>query len=224
MPRAASRRRRRTGGPASGSGRGFVLSTARPETVLPWARRGIAPLAVAELDGWSVIAPAGRPMARPPYDDPVRTLAGRPVGLRMRPALGFFRVGRQAVVVVHSRRWRAVPRWAVWTPHDGAVTMSGFPTAHPDDLVTVAGTLPAPARAGAEADLALLWGDGSLDAVRVLTSTLSILGLPGAEIIESITEVSDIPGARILRPKERHARAFDKLIEEQSRYAQEAEE
>ncbi len=189
---------------------------------MAWARRGLGPLVVGPLEGWTVVLPDGPPAARFPYDDAVRTLAGRPVGVRMRPALGFFQVGRQAVVTVHPEAWRAVERWAIWTPRDALVVAPGLPTARPSDLVLAAG-LHGEAAARAEGNLRALLANGGLDAFEVLASVLVELGLPGRDLLTGQIGAADLPGARRVVPKERHARAFERLVQEEERYRLEME-
>lgn len=148
MPRAASRRlAARRGRRAISIGRGFVLSRCRPETAIAWSRRGLGAATVAPLEGWTVVMPTGPARARYPYDDAVASLAGRPVGLWMRPAIGVFQLGRQAVLTVHPDAWRAVQRWAIWTPRDGLVAPIGLAAARPADLVAAAGLLEESGRA-----------------------------------------------------------------------------
>jgi len=194
-----------------------VLSQCRPEVALAWARRGLGPMLVGQLDGWTVVAPDGPPKARFPYDDAVRTLAGRPAGMRMRPALGFFEVGRQAVVTCHPPQWRAVQRWAVWTPREGSVSIPGLPTARPVDLAAAAG-LDVVRAIRAETALHDIFADGSSDASAVLAAALLELGLPGRELLAGESAVADLPGVRRVVPKDRHARSFDKLVQEEERY------
>ncbi len=239
----------------------------------------MAPLTVATLHGWTVVAPAGPPMARPPYDDPVRTLAGRPAGLRMRPALGFFLVGRQAVVTVHAQPWYGGQRWAIWTPGDALMQVPGLPLLRPWDLVSAAaprlgtaergtartaGKDPGPspgsttnettsrsrmrptgrgwagalrpllsgtgaAGAGleyhrneaAEQALREIMLDGSLDAPTVIRRVMHVLGVPGAAFVVGEKEAADLPGARRVIPWGRHARAFDRIVAEERRAAEE---
>lgn len=221
MPRVSSKhaalagRRRR-----SATGRGFVLSQGRPEAAAAWGRRGLGPVLIGALEGWTVVVPDGQPKARFPYDDAVRTLAGRPVGLRMRPSLGFFQVGRQAVVTVHPQAWRAVERWAAWTPRDGLVPLPGLPTAHPLDLVEAAG-LPPERQARAAANLHEIFANGGLSAPEVLAAVLLELGLPGRELLAGELAPSDLPGVRRVTPRDRHARSFDRLVLEERRWAEE---
>ncbi len=197
--------------------RGLLLSASRPQWALLWARRGLAPLRIASLEGWTLVAPAGPPMARAPYDDAIRTLAGRPVMMPMRPAIGLFQVGRQAVVTVQTGCWRSVHRWAIWTPHDGLVSTPDLPPADTIDMVTVAGSVSGTLRAGAEAALQEVWHDGSLQPADVLEATFRLLGLPGHDILTGAGDAAALPGARTIHPHPRHARAFDRLIEELAR-------
>lgn len=197
-----------------------MLSRCRPEVVVAWAKRGLGPVLLGQLDGWTVVAPDGPPRARFPYDDAVGALAGRPVGLRMRPALGFFRLGREAVVTCHPPRWRAGQRWAVWTPHDAVVAIPGLPSARPADLVGAA-NLQAISAKRAETALRDIFADGGSDAATVLSATLLELGLPGRELLAGQAEVADLVGARRILPKERYVRSFDKLVQEEERYRRE---
>lgn len=199
-----------------------MLSGCRQESAVAWARRGLGPLVVAPLEGWTVVLPDGPPAARFPYDDAVRTLAGRPVGVRMRPALGFFQVGRQAVLTVHPEAWRAVERWAIWTPRDALVVTPGLPTARPSDLAVAAGLEGAAAQRAAE-NLRVLLANGGLDAAEVLAAALVELGLPGRELLTGEVGAADLAGARRIVPKERHARAFERLVQEEERYRLEME-
>ncbi|MEP7160067.1 MAG: hypothetical protein ABI746_03100 [Dermatophilaceae bacterium] len=189
---------------------------------MSWARRGLGAVVIAPLAGWTIVVPNGPPAARFPYDDAVRTLAGRPVSVRMRPALGFFQVGRQAVITVHPAAWRAVERWAVWTPRDAMVATPGLPTTRPSAMVVAAGLDGAEAVRAGE-NLHSLLGNGGLDAATVLASVLAELGLPGRDLLTGDTVAADLPGARRIVPRDRHARAFERLLDEVERYSMELE-
>lgn len=211
MPRVRSRLARRAAA-ATVSGEGIVLTRARPEVVLSWAKRGLGPVVVAPAQGWTLVSPAGRPKARHPYDDAVRTLAGRPASRRMRPALGFFRVGRQAVVTVHPRRRLAPTRWMIWTPRDGLVTPRGLPVARPRDVVAAAGDV-----APAVVDLVEeITGDVAATAQEILAALLGVLDLPGLDVLTGATAAADLPQARLVVPADRYARAFERILREQT--------
>lgn len=241
MPRAASRRlAARRGRRAISTGRGILLSRCRPETAAAWARRGLGAVTIAPLEGWTVIMATGPARARYPYDDAVTTLAGRPVGVWMRPTLGFFHLGRQGVVTVHPATWRAVARWAIWTPRDGLVAPVGLPAARPEDLLAAAGAQTSPGH-GWRADdpgshaptlergdgppeaqrvaaLRAALRDGDTDALDVLRTVMDILAMPGHELLSGAADIAALPGARLLEPAPRHARAFDALVSEATRH------
>ena len=69
-------------------GRGMLILRGRPDAVSTWARRGLAPVHVVPLEGWTAVLPAGPSRALPPYDDTIKTLAGRHVASRLRSAIG----------------------------------------------------------------------------------------------------------------------------------------
>ncbi len=212
MPRAHSRRRGR-GRRRAAIGRGIVLSAGRIESAASWARRGLGELTMAAVEGWTMISATGPAQARYPYDDAVRTLAGRPVSWRMRPALGFFKVGAQAVIVLHPAGMRPVVRWLIWTPHHGLVAPEGLPAARIPDVVVVSG-LDTRVQARAAAALAALLRRADLEAAQILTGALDILALPGAGVLTGDTCITTLPGARSVSPKARYAREFDRLLDE----------
>lgn len=189
---------------------------------MAWAKRGLGEVTVAPVEGWTIIAPTGVAQARYPYDDAIRTLAGRPVSWRMRPALGFFRVGSQAVIVLHPRGVRPTVRWLIWTPHNGLVPPDELPQASVADVVIVAG-LDQSLQARAATSLASLLerGDGTAD--DILREALEILALPGAELLAGKADIRALPGARVVPPKPRFAREFDRLIDELERERSETE-
>lgn len=239
MPRAVSNRALaragsaralvRAGLPRGGArrisvGRGIVLSQGRPDAAVAWARRGVGAATVAVLDGWTAVVPTGPAYARYPYDDAVRSLAGRPVGMGMRPALGVFRLGRQVVVTVHPPRWRSVARWLIWTPRDGMVPPRGLPAASVEDAVglvhaTVALTDPAAATARLEDVLA----DGTLDPAVVLAEIFAELALPGIGVLTGDVDPASLPAAREVAARPRHTRAFDRVVVEENRQHAERE-
>ena len=78
----------------------MLLLRGEPDAVAAWAQRGLVPVHILPLDGWTAVLPAGPSRATPPYDDTLKALAGRPVASRLRCALGFFAVDGNAVITV----------------------------------------------------------------------------------------------------------------------------
>lgn len=177
---------------------------------------------VASAEGWTLIAPTGPARARYPYDDAVRTLAGRPVSLWMRPALGFFRVGAQAIITLHPPGWRSDVRWLIWTPKRGFVSPEGLDQARIADIVVVAG-LPHEVQSRAAAELAAVVENGAGSAESVLTRAMDILALPGAPLLGNRSDIRSLPGARVVPPKPKYAREFEKLLDELARERAEEE-
>ena len=175
-------------------------------------------MTVATLEGWTVVVPTGPARARYPYDDAVRTLAGRPVAVWMRPSIGLFHLGRQAVVTVQPDGWRPVQRWAMWTPREGLVQPAGLPSARPTDILAAAG-----ADGGLAPALREAFGDAQPDAAAVLDSVLDVLGLPGSDLLSGERDVADLPDARVAHPAPRHARAFDRLVSDEARHLTDTE-
>lgn len=221
VPRALSRGRARTRRTAA-VGRGILLSTGRQATAVSWARRGMGEVTIAPVDGWTIIAPTGPARVRYPYDDAVRTLAGRPVGRRMRPALGFFKVGSQAVITVHPPGWRSEIRWLIWAPRLGIVPPEGLPEAPIADIVVVAGLdIEVQTRAAHRMRALLEAGEGSAEST--LTEVLDILALPGGELLTEVLDIRVLPEARVVPPKPKYAREFERLLDELARERAEQE-
>lgn len=207
MPRARSRLARR-GAAGTVTGEGVVLTRAGADKVAAWARRGLGPVVVVPVRGWTLVCPGGRPKARYPYDDAVRTLAGRPVSHAMRPAVGFFRVGKQAVVTVHPRRRWAATRWLIWTPWDGIVTPKGLAVATPLDVARGLGKNTPETLALVEEILA----DTGAVAKDVLAALLGVFEVPGVDVLAGVN-AADLPGAVLVVPPDRYARAFDRVLQ-----------
>lgn len=221
MPRVLSKRRARARR-AAAVGRGILLSTGRQPTAVAWARRGMGEVTVASVDGWTLIAPTGPARARYPYDDAVRTLAGRPVGVRMRPTLGFFKVGSQATITVHPPGWRAEVRWLIWAPRLGMIPPDGLPAAPIADIVVVAGLdTDVQARAASRMQALLESGEGTAESV--LAGVLDILALPGADVLADEVDIRTLPDARVVPPKPKYAREFERLLDELARERAEEE-
>lgn len=217
----------------------MLLAAGRPRWVRLWAQRGLAPLTLTSMAGWTLVTPAGPLPARPPYDDVVQVLAARPAGLLMAPVIGLFQVGHQAVLTVQPRRWPVVQRWAVWTPGEGLVFLPGLTPARTVEVVAAAygrtGGAAGGGLAGEDGDghaapdvkalrraLHQRWRDGSGSAEEVLAATWQLLGLPGHDVFTGRRPADTLPGARTIRPHPRHARAFNTLIRERDEDAQEA--
>jgi hypothetical protein len=198
----------------------MLLLRGRPDAVAAWARRGLVPVHVVPLDGWTAVLPAGPSQATPPYDDTITTFAGRPVTSRLRAVIGLFAVDGNAVITVHPSGWRAVQRWFVWSPGQGLVQPRRLAAGRPADLVTAAGTRDGAARRGVRDVLV----DGGGDAHGVLGQLLALLALPGSDLLDGRRDPAAAQGAELVEPGEQHVARFERISGVEARQRAELEE
>lgn len=196
--------------------RGLLLVSGEPGAVTSWLRRGLVACQVVPLEGWTAVLPTERSSrAEPPYDDAVAVLAARPVPRRLRGALGFFTVDGRAVVTVQRPGWRDGIRWLVWEPGVGVVRAPHLEPAGPADLVTAAG-----ARHGDQRAVAGVVAERDSTPDALITDLLSVLGLPGADLVG--------PGVglrgQVVAPTAQAVARFDARMAEQARHRAELEE
>ena len=204
----------------SWQGRGMLLLRGEPEPVASWAKRGLMPVHVVPLQGWTAVVPAGPSHAMPPYDDSLKTLAGRPVPSRLRSAIGLFAVDGNAVITTHPSGWRATQRWFVWSPGEGVVQPQQLVAGRPADLIAAAGTH----EKGARALVRDILVDGGGDAPGLLSDLLDLLALPGADLLGGGQDPVVMPGAFMVEPGEQHVARFEKIVGDEARYRAELED
>jgi len=201
-------------------GRGMLLLQGAPDSVVSWAQRGLLPVHVVPLDRWTAVLPAGPSQARAPYDDTLKTLAGRPVPSRLRPAIGLFAVDGNAVVSAHPSGWRATQRWFVWAPGEGVLQPRELAAGRPADLVVASGTRDRTARRWVRELLV----DGSGDAPHFLAGLLELLALPGSDLLDGRRDPVATRGYTMVEPGEQHVAMFEKIISDEARHRAELEE
>src|SRR5690242_703192 len=145
-------------------------------------------------------------------------LAARPVPRRLRSALGFFTVDGRAVVTVQGPGWRSGARWLVWEPGAGRVRAPGLELARPSDLLAAAGRRGDRSRDHRAVAELVAGRDGRADAI--IVELLSLLGLPGADLVG--------PGiglrGQVVAPTAQSVARFDARMAEQARHRSELEE
>ena len=198
----------------------MLLLRGKQDAVATWASRGLVPVHVVPLEGWTAVLPAGPSRAMPPYDDTIKALAGRPVASRLRSAIGLFAVDGNAVVTVHPYGWRAIQRWFVWSPGHGVVRPRHLAAGRPADLIAAAGTRDGAARRG----VLNLLVDGGGDADGVLGDLMALLSLPGSDLLDGGQDPAASQGSRLVEPGERHVARFERIIDDQTRHRTELEE
>ena len=188
--------------------------------VVAWAERGLVPVHVVPLQGWTAVLPAGPSYAMPPYDDTLKTLAGRPVPSRLRSAIGLFAVDGNAVISAHPSGWRATQKWFVWSPGKGVVQPRQLVSGRPADLVAAAGTH----ETGARSLVRDILVDGGGDAPGLLGDLLSLLALPGSDLLDGGHDPATVLGSTMVEPGEQHVARFEKIVSDEARHRAELEE
>lgn len=198
----------------------MLLLRGNPDVVATWARRGLAPVHVVPLDGWTAVLPAGPSRAMPPYDDTIKTLAGRHVASRLRSAIGLFAVDGNAVVTVHPTGWRAIPRWFVWSPGRGVARPWHLPPGRPADLLTAAGI-----RDGrVSRDVRDILVDTSGDADGVLGDLMDLLSLPGSDLLDGGQDPATAQGSTLVEPDEQQIARFERIVGDRALHRAELED
>jgi hypothetical protein len=198
----------------------MLLLQGEPDPVASWAERGLVPVHVVPLEGWTAVLPAGPSQAMSPYDDTLMTFAGRPVPSRLRSAIGLFAVDGNAVISAHPSGWRATQRWFVWSPGEGVVQPRHLVAGRPADLIAVAGTR----ERGARSLVRDILIDGGGDAPGLLGDLLDLLALPGSELLDGGQDPAMMPGSAIIEPGEQHVARFEKIVSDEARHRAELEE
>jgi hypothetical protein len=201
-------------------GRGMLLLQGEPDPVASWAQRGLLPVHVVPLEGWTAVLPAGPSHAMPPYDDPLKTLAGRPVPSRLRSAIGLFAVDGNAVISTHSCGLRARQRWFVWSPGEGVVQPRQLVAGRPADLISASGTR----ERGARSLVRDILVDGGGDAPGLLSDLLDLLALPGADLLGGGQDPATVAGCTMVVPGEQHVARFERIVSDEVRHRAELEE
>ncbi|MEP7193092.1 MAG: hypothetical protein ABI903_09530 [Actinomycetota bacterium] len=204
----------------SWKGRGMLLVRGEPEPVASWAQRGLMPVHVVPLQGWTAVLPAGPSHAMPPYDDSLKTLAGRPIPSRLRSAIGLFAVDGNAVITTHPSGWRATQRWFVWSPGQGVVQPRQLVAGRPSDLIAAAGTH----EKGARSLVRDILVDGGGNAPGLLSDLLDLLALPGADLLDGGQDPVTVPGTITVEPDEQRVARFEKIVSDEARHRAELEE
>lgn len=184
--------------------RGSTAASAR------WLRKGLVAVATHELDGWTGVTLAEeRARAAAPYDRGLEVLAARRVPARRRPAIGLFDIDGCAVITVQPRGWRAEQRWLVWKPGVGLCRTPQLPALPAGLVVATAG---AGSRVRA-ADLTTLLSSTLGRPVDLLTSVVTLLHLPGAELLHRPH------GGELVEPSRSIVRRFDELAADEAEEA-----
>lgn len=200
---------------------GLLLCRGGADVAARWAAGGLTAVSIVPAGGpWTAVVPRTAASAVPrPYDDAMSTLLNRPLPRRLRPAIGVASVRGHAMVAVTPARWRSVRRWLAWQPGVGLVHPGGLAPARLADLVRVAG-LVEPSALAAVADVV---HDPTGDVHRMLVDLLTVLGLPGVELLQGRTAPLDRPGSRSVEPSPERVARFERMVHEELSWREETQ-
>jgi len=156
----------------------------------------------------------------PPYDDTLKTFAGRYISSRLRSAIGLFAVDGNAVVTVHPTGWRAIPRWFVWSPGHGLVWPAHLAPGRPADLTAAAGLGDVSVRR----DVRDILVEAGGNAERVLGELMALLSLPGSDLLAGGQDAGAAPGSTLVEPDEHQVARFERAVSDQTLHRAELEE
>jgi hypothetical protein len=193
----------------------LLLVRARADQVSSWVGKGLVAAHVTPLGDWSAVTPARiAANTAAPYDDARTTIAARPLAAALRPAIGFFVHGRRGVVVVSPPGWRAVKRWLIWAPGEGAVRAPRLANARPADLVAVSGL----AASGLPHVVAAV-NSAHAGPLAWVSAVHAALRLPG----HSLLVEADAPRGSLVEPSPKRVAAFDKMAREEAAHRAEVD-
>jgi len=156
----------------------------------------------------------------PPYDDTIKTLAGRHVASRLRSGIGFFAVDGNAVVTVHPTGWRAIPRWFVWSPGQGVTRPWHLNPGRPADLVAAVGVRDERVRREVRDILVEIGGDAD----SVLSDLMTLLSLPGSDLLDGAQDSATAQGSMLVEPDVGQIARFERVVSEQALHRAKQEE
>ncbi|MEN3123215.1 hypothetical protein N5P18_13770 [Janibacter terrae] len=189
--------------------RGVVLLSASSAAAVDWVRGGVVPCHVVEHPTWSIVVPAtSATVTAAPYDDALTVLAARHTGARLAPAIGFFRIGDTAVVTARAPG-RSPIRWALRAPDREIVRGPQLPPLAPEDLHRAlsagSGARLVPIR-----EIRALWRRTDLTHLEWLDEAMTVLGLPGARLLDG----SDTALGPVIAPDERAVSTFESVVKD----------
>lgn len=188
---------------------GVLLLSASSAAAVDWVRGGVVPCHVVEHPTWSIIVPAGSStVTAAPYDDALTVLAARHTGNRLAPAIGLFSMGDTAVLTARASG-RSPIRWALRAPDREVVRGPRLPPLAPEDLHRALSGNPG-ARMVPIREIRALWGRTDLTHLEWLDEVMTVLGLPGARLLDG----SDTALGPVIAPDERAVSTFESVVKD----------
>ncbi|GGK61222.1 hypothetical protein [Ornithinimicrobium pekingense] len=195
---------------------GLLLLGGSRREVDAWVAKHVAPLVVAPVKGWTLVAAVGSSSVGAPYDDAATVLAARPVPVKAGPALGFFEIDGRAVLTLHGTGRRRNPTWVVWEPDHGLLRPPGLELAGPAELVRTAGR-PSSTRD----ELVDLLHETQARPVMMLQAVMATLELPGTRLLTDPLLARELPEAVLHEPDARQVGWFEDSVADSVRLRRE---
>ncbi|MGB3686961.1 MAG: hypothetical protein WA991_14170 [Ornithinimicrobium sp.] len=189
----------------SGDPVGLWLSYGRLNHVNAWAATSVVPVLVTRMGLRTAVVPRGRSAIGAPYDDGATLCAARSAPARLAPAIGFWVIDERAVMTVQASGWRRQVRWVVWEPARGVLKPPGVPAATPTQVLSAAG-------GGNRRDLVEMLAERHHPPARLLAAVVSLLGLPGAEVLLDPGVAEGWPRVQVHDPAAREIGYFEDAV------------
>ncbi len=184
---------------------GLWLSNGRLNSVNAWAATSVVPVLVTRIGLRTVVVPRGRSAIGSPYDDAATLCAARSAPARLAPAIGFWVIDERAVITVQASGWPRRVRWVVWEPARGVLRPPGVPAATPTQVLSAAG-------GGNRSDLVGMLAQRHLPPGHLLAGVVSLLDLPGAEVLLDPRVVEGWPRVHLHDPAAREIGYFEDSV------------
>ncbi|HKJ12055.1 MAG TPA: hypothetical protein VJ976_06655 [Ornithinimicrobium sp.] len=184
---------------------GLWLCRGRAREVNDWAAKSVVPLLVARRGAHTAVVPRGSSAVGAPYDDAATLCAARPAPAKVAPAIGFWVIEDRAVITVQARTWRRRIRWVVWDPEQGVIRPPGVDIATPQQVLAAAG-------GGSRSELVEMLGERHHTPPRLLSAVVTVLGLPGADVLLDPAVADTWPRSTRHEPDDRQVEFFEDAV------------
>jgi hypothetical protein len=184
---------------------GLWLCRGRAREVNSWAAKSVVPVLVARRGAHTALVPRGSSAVSAPYDDAATLCAARPAPAKVAPAIGFWVIEGRAVITVQPRAWRRRIRWVIWDPELGVIRPPGVEVATPAEVISAAG-------GGSRRELVEMLAERQHTPARLLSGVVTILGLPGADVLLDPTVADAWQRSTRYEPDARQVEFFEDAV------------
>ena len=197
----------------------LLLLRGAPDECRAWLGAGLVDATfVASEQAWQLAAPRlSSDAAGGLAEDPTVLFFNRPVPRALRPAIGLFRSGQTALVVVTARRIGSRAKWLAWRPGIGAVEAGDLTAATARDIAHAAEVTDAAPIAALRDVLRDPLGDTS----HFLEDVLTVLGLPGGDYLTGEKTLKAAPTSELVSANAESRAAYAKIAQDDEQWRDE---